>query len=313
MKRFRHWVGGRVETHSEQLRRLEQAAAAQNKTMSLDQLRSLRPRLRRPLIVYDVGARWGAYPEWDVLEDRVRIVGFEADAAECERLNKEASPNVTYIPVALGRDTSSAVLFITQEPACSSLYPPRALLADRSRPLNIIRQVGAVDVELIPLDNWIENSGELAPDVLKLDTQGSELDILIGATEALKTVELIDVEVEFNPIYEGQPLFSQVDAHLRSAGFELWRLGPLVHYSADIVQNRGQTGLEVIFDIQPAAATAFGSGQLFWAQAYYTKEDVGVGGDSRLSHDRGLRIAAGAFGLGLYDLAELALARIDTG
>jgi len=34
-KRFRHWVGGRIETHTDQLTRLEKVVAAQN-TMVLD-------------------------------------------------------------------------------------------------------------------------------------------------------------------------------------------------------------------------------------------------------------------------------------
>jgi hypothetical protein len=60
---------------------------------------------------------------------------------------------------------------------------------------------------------------------LELDTQGSELDILQGSEYLLTTSLLgLQVEVEFFPIYKDQPLFSDVDSHLRPMGFCLFDL-----------------------------------------------------------------------------------------
>lgn len=64
-----------------------------------------------------------------------------------------------------------------------------------------------------------ETLGERTVDAIKLDTQGSELDILRGASRALSSCTLIEIEVEFNPIYEGQNLFCDVDRFLRDRGF----------------------------------------------------------------------------------------------
>lgn len=61
-------------------------------------------------------------------------------------------------------------------------------------------------------------------DFAKIDVQGAELEILKGG-EAYFRKHLIglEVEVEFASIYEGQPLFSQVDAYIREElGLELW-------------------------------------------------------------------------------------------
>jgi Methyltransferase FkbM domain len=68
-------------------------------------------------------------------------------------------------------------------------------------------------------------------DFIKLDTQGSELEILQGGVRALAGVRCVEVEVEFNPIYRGQPLFYEVDAFMRGQGFVLWKLTNLVHYA----------------------------------------------------------------------------------
>ena len=61
-------------------------------------------------------------------------------------------------------------------------------------------------------------------DVLKLDLQGHEIAALEGAGPLLSTVKLLLTEVEFTPLYEGQPLFADVDAFLRARGFRLFNL-----------------------------------------------------------------------------------------
>ena len=61
-------------------------------------------------------------------------------------------------------------------------------------------------------------------DVLKLDLQGYELEALRGLGERLQQVRTILTEAEFVPLFEGQPLFGDVDAALRKAGFRLFHL-----------------------------------------------------------------------------------------
>ena len=73
----------------------------------LEQLRSLGQRLDRALVVYDIGARWGVFSTWEALGDNVRVLGLDPDPVECERLNRLAPMNVTYVPVALGHRRES--------------------------------------------------------------------------------------------------------------------------------------------------------------------------------------------------------------
>jgi hypothetical protein len=41
----------------------------------------------RSAIVLDAGARWGAEKAWWRLPPLAKLIGFEPDASECERLN----------------------------------------------------------------------------------------------------------------------------------------------------------------------------------------------------------------------------------
>ena len=53
--------------------------------------------------------------------------------------------------------------------------------------------------------------------MLKIDVQGAELAVISGAQEMLRDVAVVEVEVEFVPLYVGQPLFADVDAAMRAA------------------------------------------------------------------------------------------------
>ena len=60
---------------------------------------------------------------------------------------------------------------------------------------------------------------------MKLDTQGTELEILHGAESYLSSSILgLKVEVEFGPMYRESPPFSEVDSYIRQFGFMLFDL-----------------------------------------------------------------------------------------
>jgi hypothetical protein len=78
----------------------------------------------------------------------------------------------------------------------------------------------AHEIDTHRLDDVREVSGV---DYLKVDVQGAELDVLRGATRTLKDALVVQIEVEFVPIYRGQPLFSDIDQFLRAQGFMFHR------------------------------------------------------------------------------------------
>ena len=72
----------------------------------------------------------------------------------------------------------------------------------------------------ITLDALIASRSEIPlPDVISLDTQGSELEILEGSPSAREHAVAIVCEVEFLPLYDQQPLFGDVAGFLHAQGF----------------------------------------------------------------------------------------------
>ncbi len=189
---------------------------------------SLSPRLASllqsdPLCIVDVGARGGLKEEWQAIREHATFVGFEPEQAEAARLQSTAAPNERYIASALYSAPTRATLYHCQSPARSSLYHPNYEMISEIYGGRGAYEVERVDeIDVTTLDLLLEQGALPAPNFIKLDTQGCELDILKGATTALEGPLLaLETEVEFLPLYRGQPLFADVDSFLRGKGFEL--------------------------------------------------------------------------------------------
>lgn len=269
-------------------------------------MRELLAQTELDVVVADVGCRWGFHERWDSLAPNVQLVGFEPDEAEAERLQRlYRGKRVTISAQALGKKEGVATLHVARDPGSSSLYKPAPEVLPGRPELSRIEQVEDVRVQLTTLDAWAAQTGLGPTHVLKLDVQGAELDVLQGAVQQLPTVRLVESEVEFNPMYDRQPLYADVDRFLRAHGFVLWRLRQLVHYeiaghSSDFVVDDEQ-----VFENRPVQFPAEG-GQLFWAHAYYVPEELAFG---RAGQDwrRSVRDAAITWAYSFHDLARQAL------
>ncbi|MFO1080890.1 MAG: FkbM family methyltransferase [Reyranellaceae bacterium] len=86
-------------------------------------------------------------------------------------------------------------------------------------------------IETVALDGFCAAKGLERIDILKLDIQGGELRALKGAEGLLRrrAIRLIAAEVSFVPLYRDSPLFWDVAAWLRTAGYALHGLFDLHH------------------------------------------------------------------------------------
>ncbi|MHB1311390.1 MAG: FkbM family methyltransferase [Gemmatimonadaceae bacterium] len=180
-------------------------------------------RLPEPIVLVDVGCRGGVPGELWPLRRQLQHVGFDADADECARLNAEPHDLAgrTIYPVFVGGEEGTSAFHIFREPGDSSALQPdarfAALFAD---PTFIVDRT--VQVESTTMDAFFASHPELArPDLIKLDSQGTELEILRGATACLKTCSLVEIEVEFTPMYAGQALFHDLMGFMLAQGFDL--------------------------------------------------------------------------------------------
>ena len=86
--------------------------------------------------------------------------------------------------------------------------------------INILwRGSAKADSEIDTLDDYVSLKGIRSPDAIKIDTQGSELDILRAAKKCLKSCKLLMMEQPILPYNQGAPSFDQYMAIALSNGF----------------------------------------------------------------------------------------------
>jgi FkbM family methyltransferase len=190
------------------------------------------------IILMDVGARGAAPPELESLQDHVYRVGFEADPKECARLNAEGGGQ--FFPNLVAGEEGPLTLNLYSNAAQSSVLT----LNERFERL----WIGPTPLDdtftsdAVTIDGFLSEHPDLAPDFLKLDTQGTELYILQGAKKALDSIGLVEVEVEFFQHYDGQPLFGDVSALMLDHGYELLYLSRVMASRTQVYDgpSRGQ-------------------------------------------------------------------------
>ncbi len=200
------------------------------------------------------------FPRWQVLAPHFTVYGFEADAAACAEANQVAAGfpwHERHFPYAIAGTIGPATLYLTHYRDCSSLYRPNWAIAQRFGMGAWLQVEQEIPVVTTTLDAVCHQHQLRSPDVLRVDVQGAELAVLHGAAEILPKVLAIEVEVEFLPLYEGQPLFADIDGFLQAQGFTLWDL-------------RLQKQRRV-----PAAVYSTATqGQLVWAEALYFRDPL---------------------------------------
>lgn len=192
-----------------------------------------------------------------------RVTGFEPDPEQLSALEASGRSGYRYLPYALGAG-GPATFHVARFPGCSSLFPPNADFIDRftamgaSGPDGNFTVVDQVPIQTHKLDDVLDE----AVDFLKLDIQGAERDVLACAPRVLSEALVIESEVLFVPLYEGQADMAELTLLLRAHGFQLLELRD-VHRRSVAPFLAGRT---------PNAPV----GQWTWADALFVKRYADV-------------------------------------
>jgi len=178
----------------------------------------------KPRTVLDVGANVGQFSTaaaraWPA----ARIIAFEALPDLAEGLEHQLAPGGHVVhAIALG-DCDATTKFRRHRYApSSSVLPSSAAALGR---YDWAEEATEIEVPIRRLDTVVPDVDSLpGPVLLKLDVQGFERQVLAGAEHALGSIDALIVEQAFDEFYEGQPLFDELHAELRSKGWVLRRV-----------------------------------------------------------------------------------------
>lgn len=172
---------------------------------------------------YDIGAHQG---EWTAnvlqkLPDPPSVVMFEPNKEHLQRLGSTKQRAVG----ALLGDSNQMVNFWSISGTGDSIFPENS---------HFYSEVSPTLTQMRRLDDLVTELDLPLPDLIKLDTQGSELSILRGAPTTLKTASLIYLELPLLQYNSGAPTLTEYINFLTEQGFLPVGLYE-VHFSQGVV------------------------------------------------------------------------------
>jgi FkbM family methyltransferase len=143
--------------------------------------------LAEPFVVIDIGVQGGEHPRWQFLGPYAEIHGFDPIAEVIDELRRGAdgSQRRLYHNLALGNEDGNRRFFVSPNRFSSSFYSADATAEER---LVAIRRLDSLFCEdLVPRADYI-----------KLDCEGFEPEVLLGARKYLAASEVVCVTSETN-------------------------------------------------------------------------------------------------------------------
>jgi FkbM family methyltransferase len=152
-------------------------------------------------------------------------VSFEPVRASFERLSTAMAGDARWTGhrLALGSAEASLELHIYGDTVFNSFRDVNEL-GREIFPGGEVVAAGTESVDVRRLDDVVEFDG---PILLKSDTQGSDLDVLAGATALMDRIEVVVLELPVRNIYEGAPTMLEMLTRMSDLGFELLGLAPV--------------------------------------------------------------------------------------
>ena len=179
--------------------------------------------------VFDVGANVGQYAIMlrKCAEYRGRIVSFEPNPYALDTLQAAAArdPNWHVEPIALGGAPGTAEFHAYEESVFGSFHD---FGVSKHAPKTMGRRTITVPVQT--LESYLSAARQrwnFKRPFLKLDTQGSDVEIAKSAGTSLTEFVGLQSEIAFQTIYEGTPDYLSALGFYQSAGFFISRIVPI--------------------------------------------------------------------------------------
>jgi len=205
-------------------------SAGLHRAVLAEHLKALLERLEVGLVV-DIGAHEGQYGTMlRGLGYAGPIVSFEPVGTAFEVLAGHAHRDGRWVAnqLAIGAADGTARIGVAASSDLSSLLDPTPYGERVSRGLIHAERHEAVEVRTLDgVRHELEEHRDGADVLVKIDVQGTELDVLAGMSEWLADIAVVQVEVGVQQIYQGGQRFEDVFAVLEPLGFALTGVVPV--------------------------------------------------------------------------------------
>lgn len=182
------------------------------------------------MILIDIGSANGIFYLFNKINKICKCKIYTFEPEDNGYNNIEVMNNIINYNLGLFNSNKKLNLFITNKEECSSILEPNIELLKKYYNYN---RFNVKKNKLIECKKIIDVIDEQVIDCIKLDTQGSEYEILEGFEELILNTKVIITEVEFVEMYKKQKLFNDLYNLLDEKQYEIFKFIRLVYFSKD--------------------------------------------------------------------------------
>lgn len=176
-------------------------------------------------VILDIGANIGQFGgEIRNLGYSGEIISFEPMKSAYRKLEKNAANDSKWkvLNYSIGERDGQTTINIAKNSVSSSLLENLPQLTESAPSAEYIEKE---TIEIRKLDSIYKDLNLIGKNVyLKIDTQGYEEMVLLGAENSLDLVKGIQIEMAFVPTYKGTITFDKMKTKLNDLGFQLFAI-----------------------------------------------------------------------------------------
>jgi FkbM family methyltransferase len=169
----------------------------------------------------DVGANQGQFAlAWKRFYPQSKVFSFEPVPETFQKLktNTSGQKNIEVINMGLGNASGTLTIYKNGHSHASSFLKVSGFQKEHI-PETSMEQ--GEEVIVSTLDIMLPTFQPLGKSVLKLDVQGYEKEVLSGGGKVLRKIDYLIIEMSFQPMYEGETLFDEMNEFLKKMGFSI--------------------------------------------------------------------------------------------
>jgi len=175
--------------------------------------------------VLDVGANCGQYGKYLRIGGyQNHIISFEPIKEAFAQLNMMAQkdPKWNVYNCAIGDFDGKTEINLSGNSVSSSIRDIKKAHLDSAPNSSYI---GKQEIEIHTIDSLFESFQIIGQNnFMKIDTQGFEKNVLVGASNSLKYINTLQLEMSVQPLYEGEDLYFQLSEFLYKEGYRLIKI-----------------------------------------------------------------------------------------
>ena len=169
-------------------------------------------------VFYDIGANIGFF---STIAARLvgksgQVYSFEPVAKNVARVRRNAKLNrfsqIKVFPKAVSENSGQGNLLLAQ-------HSGGATLATAGMPPDM---TGAVQVDLISIDDWLDRQKLKPPSLIKIDVEGAELEAIKGMLQTIRTFKpILLYEVDDDRLDRFQQKQEELDTYVKELGYQV--------------------------------------------------------------------------------------------